>query len=200
MSKVSNSRAIWLARHVLPHEPALRGWLSKRSLAGLDPDDIVQETYARLVEIKSVDHIHNPRTYLFQVAKTVILMHMRRMKVLPMDAVEDFDALDLAAPDPTPEQIAADRQELRRIEAMIAALPARPREAFILRKVEGLSQRETAERLGLSESTVEKHIGKCIRLLMNAMKHGGKQGARASSPSGVENEPNDDDPRLKRIH
>jgi RNA polymerase sigma-70 factor (ECF subfamily) len=200
MSNVPDSRAAWLASHALPHEPALRVWLSRRFLAGLDIDDVVQETYARLAELESIDHILSPRTYLFQVAKTVVLMQMRRLKVLPIDTVEDFEALDVAAADPTPEQVASDRQELKRIEAMIAALPRKPREVFILRKVEGLSQRETARKLGLSESTVEKHMAKCVRVLMDAMKHSGKSRAGASSPIGLEDEPGNDGPRHKRTH
>ena len=40
----SDERAIWLGRQVLPHEPSLRAWLSRRRLGGLDVDDIIQET------------------------------------------------------------------------------------------------------------------------------------------------------------
>src|SRR3546814_20809608 len=60
-------------------------------------------------------------------------------------------------------------QELRRIGALIAALPAKCREAFVLRKVQGLSQREIAGRLRISENTVEKHVGTGLRLLMRSL-------------------------------
>ena len=49
MGQYSDERAIWLGRHVLPHEPALRAWLRRRRLGGLEIDDIIQETYTRLV-------------------------------------------------------------------------------------------------------------------------------------------------------
>ena len=63
----------------------------------------------------------------------------------------------------------------------IAQLPAKCREAFVLRKVQGLSQRETARKLGLSESTVEKHVGRGIRHLINIFGRGGKSGQAASN-------------------
>lgn len=66
MSRVSDERARWLARHVLPHEPALRAWLSTRRVADLEVDDIVQETYARLASAESVATVRNARTYAFQ--------------------------------------------------------------------------------------------------------------------------------------
>ena len=49
MGQYSDERAIWLGRHVLPHEPALRAWLRRRRLDGLEIDDVIQETYTRLV-------------------------------------------------------------------------------------------------------------------------------------------------------
>src|SRR3546814_9854018 len=60
-------------------------------------------------------------------------------------------------------------QELRRIGALIAALPAKCREAFVLRKVQGLSQREIAGRMRIRANTVEKHVGKGLRLLMRSL-------------------------------
>ncbi len=69
---VTDERAIWLGRHVLPHEAALRHWLRGRRLGGLDADDVVQETYARLIAAESVAHIRNARTYMFQTAGSVV--------------------------------------------------------------------------------------------------------------------------------
>ena len=49
-------------------------------------------------------------------------------------------------------------------------MPARQREAFTLRKMEGLSQRQIAQRMGIAESTVEKHLGHALRGLMSALR------------------------------
>jgi len=180
MALVSRERAIWLARHVLPVEPALRGWLAKRPKSGLDIDDIVQETYAVLAGLDQVDHIQNPRTYTFQVAKSVILQALRRSQVVAFQTLAEVDGLEPPDDQPSPEQIVGDRQELARTAALIAGLPARCREAFTLRKVAGLSQRDVAHRMGVSENTVEKHVGKAIGLLMIAMGRGGSTRVEAS--------------------
>ena len=166
-------RAAWLGRHVIPHEPALRSWLRRRPVEGLDVDDIVQEVYARLVALYAVDHIDNPKTYAFQVASSVMINHIRRLKVVAIDSVASFEHLDVADDVASPEQVVADRDELRRLEQALAALPARVAEVFRLRRIEGLSQREVAQRLGLAESTVEKHMARGAVLVAERFKTGG---------------------------
>lgn len=180
MGRISDERAIWLARHVLPHEPALRAWLRKRPLAGLEIDDVIQETYARLITAETVDGVRNPRTYAFQVAWSVLLTHVRRSRVIAFQTVSDVDQLGAFADDPSPERCVADRDELQRLGEAIASLPARVRDVFTLRRVEGLSQREVAQRLGIAESTVEKHMSRGFYLLATLFTRGGKQIAGAS--------------------
>jgi RNA polymerase sigma factor (sigma-70 family) len=201
MTLTTHERAIWLARKALPHEPALRAWLSRRPLAGLEVDDIVQETYAILAALERVEHIQNPRTYMFEVAKSVVLRSLRRSRIVAFEALAEVEALEPPCGEPSPETVAADRQELSRIAGLIAGLPAKCREAFTLRKVHGLSQREVARRMGVSENTVEKHVGKGIGVLMNALGRGGSGRFQASSPRDVEDPSQvDHDPRKQRRH
>lgn len=161
-------RAQWLAANVLPHERMLRAWLQTRA-AGGEIDDIVQETYAILAGLPSVAQIHNAKAYMFQVAQTVVLQRLRRAAIVRIEAVEEIERLSILDDEPSPEQLVSDRQELRQVAMLIAQLPPKCREAFVLRKVDGLSQREIARRMGVSEGTVEKHIAKGVRLLMDAM-------------------------------
>jgi RNA polymerase sigma factor (sigma-70 family) len=161
---------MWLAEHVLPFEPGLRGWLGRRRVVNLEIDDIVQETYAVLAELESVTHIRNPRTYVYSVAHSIILRHLRHERVVSIEAMAEIDRLGIYSEEPSPEEALSHFQELRSIAQRIAELPHRCREAFTLRRVEGLAQREVARRMGVSEGTVEKHIGRAIKLLMQAMK------------------------------
>jgi RNA polymerase sigma factor (sigma-70 family) len=167
---VSDERAMWLANHVLPFEPGLRAWLARRRVVDLEIDDIVQETYAVLAELDSVAHIHNPRTYFYTVAHSIILRHVRHGRVVSIEAMADIDKLGIYSEEPSPEESLSHFQELRSIAQSIAALPDRCREAFTLRRIHGLAQREVARRMRISEGTVEKHIGRAIKLLMTAMK------------------------------
>jgi RNA polymerase sigma factor (sigma-70 family) len=176
----SQDRAVWLAHHVLPHEPALRAWLRRRRIDGLEIDDVVQEAYAVLASLASVDHIDSPRAYAFQTAQSVILRHLRRARVVRIDTFDNLEMLNLSTDEASPEVQASSRQELRRVAELISALPPKCREAFSLRKVDGLSQRDVARRMGISESTVEKHIGRALRTLMDAMRDSGIYPSNAS--------------------
>ena len=173
---ISDERARWLAAHIIPHEAALRAWLRGKASPGSDVDDIVQETYAILAAKRTVDAINNPKTYAFQVAYSVILQQLRHSRVVPIAAVADIGALEAAVDEPSLEDAAIARDELRQVELAIEALPRQTRTAFILRRVEGLSQQAIASRMGLSEHTIEKHISRGIKLLLAQFGRGGQFG------------------------
>lgn len=181
MTRVSDDRAIWLARNVLPHEPALRAWLTRWWVEGLLIDDIVQEAYAVLAARAAIDDIRNPRTYFFQTARSIILMHLRRSRVISIRAVEDVERVGAAADEPSPERQVSDREELHRLAQAIAQLPEMGREALTLRVIDGLSQREIGDRMGISENAAQKHIAKSIHLLMTMFGRGGNAEADAST-------------------
>lgn len=189
MRGFTQQRAQWLAQHVLPHEPALRAWLRGRVRELADVDDVVQESYALLAGLDSTAHIQDPRSYLFTTAKSVILQGLRRARVVSIETVGEIERLDLRDEALSPERHASAVQELRRISQHIARLPDKCGEAFTLRKVQGLGQREIAARMGISENTVEKHIGKALRLLGEALAkdHPGRD-ARGAQPGWKRNE------------
>jgi RNA polymerase sigma-70 factor (ECF subfamily) len=186
MGHYSDERAIWLGRHVLPHEAALRAWLRRRRLEGLEIDDVIQETYTRLIAADSIAHIRDAKSYAFQIAGSVVVDHLRRMKVVSISSASDH-IVDVPSEEPSPERQVIDREELHRLAQMIARLPGRVRDVFTLRRVYGLSQREVATRLNLAESTVEKHMARGFLLMLDELGHGGKEPARTSSSGSGKN-------------
>lgn len=180
MSRVSDERAIWLARQVMPHEPGLRRWLARRGIAECDIDDIVQETYAKLVMLASVEAVRDPRSYAYQVALSVHVTNIRKANVIPIKVIPQVEQFNIPTSDPSPEQIAGDRGELEQLAVALANLPDRCRAVFMARRVEGLSHRETAKKFGISEKTVEKHMARGIRYLMDMFGRGGKPPQRTS--------------------
>jgi RNA polymerase sigma-70 factor (ECF subfamily) len=166
-------RSVWLAKFVMPYEPALRQWLMRYRAPGLEIDDIVQETYAILAGLPSTDDIRNPRSYAFQTAYSIVLSYRRRARIVSITPVADMETFQNAADQPSPEAAVCDRDELQAVVAAVSNLPDRIREVFVLRKFDGLSQREVAQHLGISENIVEKSVAKALQALLNGFKRGG---------------------------
>lgn len=176
-----SERNAWLADHILPHEVWLRRSIARHAAScGMDVDDLVQESYAILIRLPSIETIRDPRRYALQVARSILLQQVRRARIVPIDAIADMVAFDPAADLPDPEEQAAGWQELNRVAEAIAAMPEPVRKAFWLRRVEGLSQREVASKLSLSENTVEKQIARGIKILAGQFSRGGNTVAHAS--------------------
>lgn len=178
----------------------MRSWLARRKPMGLDPDDIIQEAYAILADLDRVDGIAFPRAYLFQVARSVVSRQLRRARVVPIHAIEDVTQLEHADDQPSPERVAIDRDELGRLARAIAAMPNKTQQAFVLRRVDGLSQREIAARMAISENTVEKHISRGLRFLINWFGEGGKALAEVSRKTELEMPFLDDQTRNQSRH
>ncbi len=179
MKLLSNARAQWLAVNIIPHERAIRSWLARRT-HDLDIDDIVQEMYARLAALDDPEKISNPRQYASQTAISIALNLVRHARVVPMIAIGEFEGLELASLEPSAEKIVSSQEELRQLENTLAELPDTCRTAFLLRRVEGLSQKEVAEKLGVSIKAVEKYMARSIRLLIEVYGGGGAGSARVS--------------------
>jgi len=200
MHAINRERTRWFLRNILPHEQALRNWLARRQPLGLEADDIIQETYAIFADLETVAEIRFPRAYLFQVARSVITKHVRRARVVSIRTMDDLTELDPRDDYPSPERIAIDRDELRRLAEAIASMPDRTQEAFVLRRVDGLSQREISARMAISENTVEKHIARGLRFLADWFGHGGNALAEASRVRDSENMSLDERARIQSVH
>lgn len=177
---VSDDKALWLATQVMPHEPAVRGWLRRGRHLHADIDDIIQESYAKLVCVPDVSSIENVRAYFFRTAYSVVAGRLRRKNVIAMTSITEVEHLQAGIDEITPEDSLAGRNELQLLADMIERLPDKTRRVFVLRRVSGLSQKEVSRRTGIPESTVEKHIAKAIRLLMAAYADGGYDAVLAS--------------------
>ncbi|USI75233.1 RNA polymerase sigma factor [Sphingomonas morindae] len=182
MSVTYLARSRWLAIHVLPHEPTFRAWLRGTArVSDADADDIVQETYAVLVKVENISAIRDPRAYALQTVRSIFLQGLRRSKVVTIEAFASLADCTIADEAPSPEQHANGQRELRRVEAAIATMPPQVRKVFWLRRVEGLSQRETAHRLALAEHTVEKYTAKGMKMLLRQFGQDGNGDARSSA-------------------
>lgn len=159
----------WVASQILPHEADVRAWLMRARLGRDDAEDILQESYCRMAELTTIEHISSPRAYFFTVARNIALMRLRRARIVRIESVDEIDRLEVISDLPSPEQVSVARSDLARLKRVIATLPARCRQVFEMRKIEGLPQKEIARRMGLSEHMVENDAAKALRLIMKAM-------------------------------
>jgi RNA polymerase sigma factor (sigma-70 family) len=97
------------------------------------------------------------------------LSWLRHRQVVPIELVADLESLELLDERGQVEEIVNSHQELALLTAAMASLPTRCRQVFTLRKVYGLSQKEIAAELDISENTVEQHLAKGMRLCSAAL-------------------------------
>ena len=156
----------WFKSVVLPHQPALRARLRRIAPQSGELDDMVAEVLARAYANPNWPGVDHGRAYLFTVARNLVIDQTRRDKVVSFVHVVEFDVLQ--ADHDLESQLCA-RDELRRLQLLVDTLPQQCRRAFLLRRVHEKSVGEIAGEMGLSVSTVEKHLGKAIRLVMRAL-------------------------------
>jgi RNA polymerase sigma factor (sigma-70 family) len=161
----------WLAKEILIHERALRRYLARFFRDTADIDDAVQEAYARLLSLSDSASaaVRNWQAFLFASARNVALDRIRKSRVVSFDALAEIESLHVLDQQPSADEALNARQELALLAETIAGLPDRCREVLTLRKLYGLSQRDIALRLGIAESTVEKHVAYGVRLCAERM-------------------------------
>jgi RNA polymerase sigma-70 factor (ECF subfamily) len=164
MDDQDEGRRAWFRREILPLEADLLAYARRFCRDGeSDPEDLVHDTFARAIAYGAWREVLNPGAFASRILRNVALDALRRRKVLTITAVADFERLAPVDDVPTQEQATVDRDELRQLREVMAELPVQCRRVFTLRKIYDLSPREIAEKLGLSVSTVEKHLVKGLR-------------------------------------
>ncbi len=148
----------WFVREVLPLEAGLIRFLSRRWRNKKDVEDLLQDVYMRVYESAQKEMPHPVRPFVFTVARNLLINRSRREHVVAIQSVADVDLLNVFDEEPGPERNVMAREELVRLQEALDQLPPRARQAVVLRKIEGLSRREIAERMGIAEQTVNRHL------------------------------------------
>jgi RNA polymerase sigma-70 factor (ECF subfamily) len=163
-------RAAWITGAVLPWEPSVRAWLARSMVNPVDTDDLIQEAYCRLSRLENFQDIERPGSFFFQIVRNLLRNKIRKARVVRLETVADLAELDIADDEPWPDRVAIGRQSLDQVMAQIRTLPERCRRVLELRRLEGLSQREIAHRLGISENIVEHDLAKALKLILAALR------------------------------
>jgi len=129
-----------------------------------DPDDVVQEALTRVWKAREAGQIRAPRALLYTTARNLALDQLRRCQIIAFEPLTESDAPSVYVDEALgiPETVAKS-QELELMTEAIQSLPERCRQVLTLRKIYGLSQRQIALDLGISENTVETQVANGIR-------------------------------------
>jgi RNA polymerase sigma factor (sigma-70 family) len=157
--------ADWLTLNFLPHEAELRSMLRRVCSGPAEIDDVIQETCYRILSISSLDHIRDPKPFVFRTAKNIVLDRVRRDAVVSIETMANLEELEIADAAPSPERIVFARDELKWVIGLVSNLPDRCKAVFRARRIHGLSQNETAQTLGLTDSVVEHEMMRGMRLM-----------------------------------
>ncbi|OUJ01420.1 RNA polymerase sigma factor [Acetobacter cibinongensis] len=163
-------RMAWIAQGVMPHENAVRRWLSGMVLPGITEDDIIQDCYARFCAAPFQD-IQNGRAFFFSCARNLVIDHARKSKIRYLDEDLGLEACNIADERPNPEQNLDARQQLDWLREQMILLPSPCKDVFILRKIYNHSHDYIAQSLGLSRRAVERHLGRGLQKLVEASKN-----------------------------
>ena len=145
----------WFAEHVQLHEALLRRWLRGKFPSLPDLDDLVQEAYARLLRAHTEGTVVCPRAFLFHTARNLALNQIRHRGYTHPESLTEFDVSRVLDGGVGIPEAVSHAEDIQLLILAIQSLPERCRRVFTLRKIYGLSQKEIAARLGISENTVE---------------------------------------------
>jgi len=168
-SVIASEICEWFVREVLPLEAALTQYLQHNWRNRGDIEDLLQDVYIRVFEAAQKQIPDRPHAFVFTIARNLLIDRVRREQIIPIEAVSDLDALNIAADAPGPERSAMARDELRRLQAALDYLPPRCRQAVVLRQVEGLSRKEIAGRMGIGEETVKEYLAEGVVVLADIL-------------------------------
>jgi len=160
----------------LENEVALKRFLRRFIKSREGADDLAQEAFLRAFAAESERLITSPKAFLFKVAKNLALNELAKQSSAAIEPLGDFEDQEVLQDS---SQAAVDdavdgRERIRMLARAIAALPPQCAKVFILRKMQGLSQKEIAARLNISVRTVENHVALgLVRCRAYMRAHGG---------------------------
>lgn len=142
----------------------IKGFALKIVPAQIDPEEIVQEVFVRVwLKKEAIDPEKDFQSYLFSIAKHLVLDHLKSAVNRKLYFVGEHFQQDLLEEDGLEASITEETEA--KLQKLINEIPERRREIFRLSRFEGLSYKQIAERLNISENTVDSQIRNALAFL-----------------------------------
>lgn len=179
----------------MANERGIKRYIRKFSLGAGDEEDLAQETFLRAFAAESENEITSHKAFLYRIARNLALNERAKHSSQRTDRIEDVggEAAFVEEREVTAEASLYGRQKMMAFAEAVSGLPPQCRRVFLLRKVRGLSQKEVAAELGISASTVEKHVAlglvKCAEYMRQRGHLVGRDDGVGSSAPGSDPTP-----------
>lgn len=147
----------------------LRSFFRKRAYSDQESEDLVQEVFCRLAARDRSAPIEQPEAYIFQMAANLLRDRARRAATraaMGRELAADGGSFE----EISPERVLQGRQQVQALQTALGELPEKTRIVFLLHRFEDYKYAEIAQHLGLSVSSVEKHIMAAMRHLKIRLK------------------------------
>lgn len=137
----------------------------------LEPEDVIQATFAKLAALDEPGLIENPRAFLYKMAYNVAVDMQRRAQVRDKHIGNDAGYLE-AMDEASPERVLDGQERLSLVSKALWGMPKKRRRMLIMSRFENLSYAEISRRTGLSETVVRKHVSNALADCQKALKGG----------------------------
>lgn len=163
----------WFVTEVLPLEGTLERFLRRNWRDEDEIADLRQEVYARVLVAWNVGKPDCVQAFVLSTARNLLIDRARRARIVSIETFADMDAVEIVTESVQIDRHLMARSELRLLQGALELLPPRCREVVQLRKIDGLSQREVAAKMGITEDTVERQVARGVRALAAALANTG---------------------------
>jgi RNA polymerase sigma factor (sigma-70 family) len=168
---MADERRKRLLDQIFGYRAALQKYLRRFTAGAEDVEDLVQEAYVRVCAMPDGQAVDSPRALLFRIARNLAVDRARQKTAHATDAVADFEPLNVSSEEAEPDEQVDLHRRFESFCAAVDSLPPLCRRVFVLRKVYQLSHAEIAQVLGLSHSTIEKHVAKGLVRCRDQLRH-----------------------------
>lgn len=165
-----------LVRAFLEKRENLLLFLAARTRSMSVAEDLIQDLYLKISTIEADAEVRAPAALLYRMAANVMVDHVRstqrssrrnaQWRLDNRQAVGGEDVVD----EPPADEVVMGKQRSRQLADAVADLPPQMGRAFRLHKLEGLSQAQTAQAMGVSVKMIEQHIQAAIRNLTQRLR------------------------------
>ena len=173
MNKEQQSR---IEAAIREDEKVLVRWLTKKLRDSDAARDVAQTVFMRVWAFSETEIVENPRALIFKTASNLALNELKRRNrfdrrhVSSVDEEENDPLKNVASLAPSPEAQTSIREDVAITLEAIRALPDRPRRAFVMNRFDGLSYKQIAKNMSVSESSVEKYMIEALKILREKLR------------------------------